>query len=253
MLRDLHRASTGASCVASLLALFLLGLLTACAAPPEPLAGTFQEITVEQAQQRDLTGQRVLWGGTIVTVTPSQNDTCFEIVSRPLDREARPRWTDQTSGRFLGCAQGFYDPAVYSMGREVTVVGTLHPSVVRKIGEHDYRYPQVSVEQLYLWPERVPREIYYAPWPDTFWYPGWGPYGPYGPWLYGPYWSPWIWWSPPLVWPVPPPPPHHGGTHPVTPHPRPHPKPGAHAPSAPRPGSHPGSPGHGGGRPGGQR
>ncbi|HVO22942.1 MAG TPA: Slp family lipoprotein [Candidatus Margulisiibacteriota bacterium] len=259
--RSFHHTVTGASHIAILLAVMML--LSACAAPPAPLAGSFQEITVQQAQQQDLTGQRVRWGGMIVRVTPGQNDTCFEIVSRPLDRAARPRWTDQSSGRFLACAQGFYDPAVYGAGRELTVVGTVQPSVVREIGQYDYRYPQVSVEQLYLWPQRAPNEGYYAPPPGTFGYPEWwesyyGPYyGPYGPWFYEPYWASWMWWSAPIVWPVPPPPPH-GGAHPGTPHPAPHPRPGGHpppgprpgghAPSAPRPGAHPGSPGHGGGQ-----
>jgi outer membrane lipoprotein len=204
-----------------LLALMLPGLLflSACPTPPPPLAGTFPETTVEQAQQKDLTGQRVRWGGTIVTVTPGENDTCFEIVSRPLDAQARPRRTDETSGRFLACAPGFYDPAIYGVGRNVTVVGTLQASVVRKIGEHEYHYPQVSAEEVYLWPERVPAYTYYAPWPDPFWYPGWwGPYGPYAPWFfYEPFWGV---WSPPPVYSAPGPPPQ-GAPHPGGPHPKP--------------------------------
>jgi len=205
MLRNLHRTAMRARCLVILSAFMAPALFTACARPPASLSGAFQEITVEDAQQRDLTGQRVRWGGTIVSVTPSQHDTCFEIVGRPLDREARPRWTDQTSGRFLACAQGFYDPAVYGARREATVVGTLQPSVVRKIGDYDYRYPQVRVERLHLWPERALREVYYTPWPYTFWYGWWGPYGPYGPRFYDPFWDPWL-WSPPVARRVPPPP-----------------------------------------------
>jgi tRNA-splicing ligase RtcB len=84
-----------------------------------------------------------------------------------------------------------------------------------EIIDRDYRYPQVSVENIYLWPERVPRDIYYAPWPELFWYPGWcGLYGPYGPWSHDPYWwGPWIWWGPPLVEPLPHPPARHGASH----------------------------------------
>ncbi len=153
--------------------------LGACAKPPATLSGgPFAEISVLDAQTRDLTGQRVRWGGSIVVTTPEKDATCFEIVSRPLDGEARPRRTDESDGRFLACANGFFDPAVYAAGREVTVVGTLQTPTVRKIGEYEYRYPRVAAEHVFLWPKREPVEAYYVsgPWPDSFWYPFWGPW-----------------------------------------------------------------------------
>ncbi|HVO26584.1 MAG TPA: Slp family lipoprotein [Candidatus Margulisiibacteriota bacterium] len=153
--------------------------LGACAQPPPMLSGgPFSEVSVLDAQARDLTGQRVRWGGSIVATTPEKDETCFEIVSRPLDREARPRRTDESDGRFLACAQGFFDPAVYAAGREATVVGTLETTTVGKIGEYDYRYPRVAAEHVFLWPKREPVEAYYVygPWPDGFWYPLWGPW-----------------------------------------------------------------------------
>lgn len=165
-------------------------MLSACAVPPEPLQGAFREVTVRDAQQQDLTGTRVRWGGIIVSVNPEKEDTCIEIVSRPLDDRTRPRRTDQTFGRFLVCAPGFYDPAVYGKGREVTVIGALQTPVIRKIGEHDYVYPQLTADMIYLWPERERTEMYYPyPYPDPFWYP-WGPW-PYGSWYYRPFWGPW--------------------------------------------------------------
>lgn len=172
----------------------LLVLVSACAKPPAPLAGTYAEISLRDVQQRGLAGQRVRWGGAIVATTPEKDETCFEILQRPLDAQARPRHTDESDGRFIACALGFYDPAVYANGREVTIIGTLQEAQVRKIGEHEYRYPTVAAEKVYLWPqrERSPAYYYYPPWPDPFWYPAWGPW-PYGPsWYYGPpYWGPW--------------------------------------------------------------
>lgn len=162
-------------------------LLGACATPPAVLSGgAFSEVTVEDAQARDLTGERVRWGGSIVATTPGKDQTCFEVVSRPLDGEARPRRTDQSDGRFRACASGFFDPAVYATGREITVVGTLEPATLGKIGEYDYRYPQVSAEHVFLWPKREPVQPYYLyePWPGPFWYP-------YG---YPPWWGPWPYW-----------------------------------------------------------
>lgn len=167
-------------------------VLSACVTPPAPLAGgPFAETTVAQAQGGNLEGQRVRWGGEITTTTTSKDETCFELVSRPLDKQARPRRTDQTDGRFLACAPSFYDPAVYEKGRELTVIGPLQAPTVGKIGEYEYRYPGVAAEKVYLWPKR-PRYAgaYYGPWVYDPWVgPFWYPYGyPYwGPWPYGPW------------------------------------------------------------------
>ncbi len=157
----------------------------ACMRPPELLqGGPFIPVSVAQAQQGKVAGERVRWGGKIVSVEPGKGQTCMEVVSLPLDEQARPLRSDQSEGRFLACAGQFLDPAVYSAGREVTVIGSLQPPEVRKIGDYEYRYPKVLAERIYLWPERQPpREIYYAPWGDPFWDPFWGPprfrYWPY--------------------------------------------------------------------------
>jgi outer membrane lipoprotein len=157
----------------------LMGVLAACATPPPVLSGgTFAELTVQDAQARDLTGQRVRWGGSIVATKPEKDQTCFEVVSRPLDREARPRRTDESDGRFLACAAGFFDPAVYSAGREISVVGTLQAPTVGKIGDYEYRYPRVAAEHVFLWPKRevVQASYYYDPWLTPIWYPVWQPW-----------------------------------------------------------------------------
>lgn len=160
-------------------------LLGGCFKPPTPLAGTFPQISVAEAQRAALSGQRVRWGGMIVGTTPEKEETCFEILARPLNSEARPRRTDESEGRFIACVPGFYDPAVYSKGRELTVVGTLEQPEVRKIGEHEYQYPKVAAETVYLWPRRKESPVYYYPaWSD--WY--WGPW-PYG--YYSPFREPW--------------------------------------------------------------
>src|SRR5512139_2557871 len=106
----------------SVIAVLLLVFLSACAKPPPPLAGTYTEVGLREAQQGGLSGQRVRWGGVIVATTPRKQETCLEILQRPLDAQARPRYTDESDGRFLACAPGFYDPAVYANGREITIV-----------------------------------------------------------------------------------------------------------------------------------
>jgi outer membrane lipoprotein len=152
--------------------LLVLAALAACARPPRNLAGDFPRTTVADAQQASYAGARVRWGGTIASTNPGRDETCIEVVSRPLDRRAHPRDTDVTYGRFRACAPGFYDPQVYGPDREVTVVGTIEGTQPGKVGEYDYPFPRVAIEEIYLWPKPPPYErVYY---PDPLWYPWWG-------------------------------------------------------------------------------
>jgi Slp family outer membrane lipoprotein len=164
-----------------------LPLLAACARVPPTLQGTFPPLTVAQAQAQaeGVTGERVRWGGAIVSTTPQTGETCLEVVSKPLGRTARPLSADDTFGRFIACASGFYDPAVYSPGRDVTVVGTLEKPTTGKVGQYDYSFPRVRAESVYLWPKRELRDVAYYPY--GFWgYPGWG-------WGWGWGWGPPYW------------------------------------------------------------
>ena len=155
--------------------LVALGLLaSACARPPKPLRGTFADITPADAHAKGAIGERVRWGGQIVSTKPGRDETCFEIVSKALEGEARPMNTDETLGRFIACAPGFYDPAIYAPGREVTVTGTLAEPTSHQVGEYEYRYAKVKAETVYLWPRPRERVVYYDPWGDPFWDPYWG-------------------------------------------------------------------------------
>lgn len=163
----------------------LLPLLAACATVPVELGpGSFSNVTLKDAAEGAFKGERVRWGGDIVSATPGKDQTCIEIVSRSLDSTARPDGTSKTTGRFIACAPGFYDPVVYARGREVTVVGTLAAPVVKKIDDYDYRYPVVQATAVHLWP----KEVYYYPPPYPYYYP----------YYYDPFWRPWgprpYWW-----------------------------------------------------------
>jgi len=177
--------------VLRLVLLAWLPLIAACAPRiPPTLQGTFPEVTVAQAQTQNITGERVRWGGEIASTTPQNGQTCFEVVAKPLDRKTRPIATDDSSGRFIACAPGFYDPTIYAPGREVTQVGTLDGTSTAKVGDYDYTFPKVSVETVYLWPKRVPPELaypygYYG-YPGWGWGAGWG-WGWGGPWGGGPF------------------------------------------------------------------
>jgi outer membrane lipoprotein len=141
---------------------FALGL-SACARPPKPLAGEFPPLSVADARE-GAAGIAVRWGGKIVATRPESGRTCLEIVRHPLDGQARPRATDETDGRFVACAPGFYEPALYAAGREVTVVGTVNGVTGGRVGEAEYRFPRVDARAVHLWEER-PESAYYDPGP----------------------------------------------------------------------------------------
>lgn len=159
-----------------------IALLGGCVTIPQPLQGTYANVTTASAQQGGAGGTRVRWGGEIIKTEPGPQQTCFYILSRPLDEQARPvRGTEgDNQGRFVACRNGFYDPEVFTRGRELTVAGTLHGTVSQKVGNFDYAYPRVESDVVYLWPKR---SVY----PAGYYDPYFG--GPFGPGFGNPYWG----------------------------------------------------------------
>lgn len=162
---------------------FIIVLLGACATVPEPLRGEFPALTPQRAANENLNDQRARWGGQIIDTRTEKDQTCFEIIGWSLSDTGRPIPGSSGQGRFLTCAPGFYDPAVYTRGREVTVVGTTNRAETRKIGDYDYRYPRLAADQLYLWPERevYAGDPYYPYYYNSFFYPSFfhGFHGPF--------------------------------------------------------------------------
>jgi outer membrane lipoprotein len=171
------------------LALSILGLatLTACTTIPEQIQGTYSDISPARVEPSAF-GASVRWGGVLIDATNQASSTCFEVLSRGLDKYLRPLQEDRTAGRFIACKAGFHDPEVFAPGREVTLTGTLRNIEVREIDQFNYSYPVVDVKELVLWEPRqevmVIDHMY-----DPFWYPYWGsPYwGGYYPYHWGRY------------------------------------------------------------------
>ncbi|UNU10210.1 Slp family lipoprotein [Xanthomonas translucens] len=155
--------------------------LGACATAPKPLQGQFATVTPRDSVAGQQVGASVRWGGKIIQTKPSQGETCFQILSRPLSASGRPDSdaADASDGRFVACRAGFYDPAVFEPGREVTFIGHVSGYENTRIGEYDYRLPKIDADVVYLWP--VVRQVDVVPA-----YP-YGPYGTWDPW--GPRWG----------------------------------------------------------------
>ncbi|TAJ55648.1 MAG: hypothetical protein EPN60_01400 [Nevskiaceae bacterium] len=138
-----------------------LSLLLGACAPPQALRGEFPKLTPTEASalKAPPEGQKVRWGGVVLSMDNKAEQSCFEILARPLDSSSRPKQSDRNDGRFLACIPGFRDPKAYEGGREVTVVGTLSGSESRQIGEYPYQYPKVAATEVYLWPKPSPEQV----------------------------------------------------------------------------------------------
>ena len=169
-----------------------LALLAGCATIPKPLEGAYTDVSTASAQQGGAGGTRVRWGGEIIKTEPGPQQTCFYLLSRPLDSQARPQAGNagENQGRFVACREGFYDPEEFDRGREITVVGRVTGTDHGKVGQFDYAYPHVDASAVYLWPKRplyVRTPYYYDPWLYGYG-PGWGYFGPG-----------WGYWGPPVI------------------------------------------------------
>jgi outer membrane lipoprotein len=149
-------------------------LFSACTTIPEQLQGTYTEISPARVEP-SVYGSSVLWGGVIIDAKNKENNTCFEILSREMDKYRRPLVEDRTSGRFIACKPGFYDPEVFAKGREVTITGTIRNIEARQIDEFSYRYPVLDIDELVLW--EVRRDVLVYNNYDPFYYPYYWGYG----------------------------------------------------------------------------
>jgi len=158
--------------------------VSACTTVPEQIQGTYANISPARVEPAAF-GQSVRWGGSIIDARVEEDSTCFEVLSRALDKYLRPELSDQTSGRFIACKAGFYDPEVFARGREVTLTGRIRNIEVRQIDDFSYRYPVIDVDQLVLWEVRQEVMVIDHPY-DPFYYPYYwgGPYWGYPPHYY---------------------------------------------------------------------
>jgi len=155
----------------------LTGILSsACTTIPEQLKGEYTPLTPKNTTENDMQTP-VRWGGVLLETRPESEFTCFEILSKQLEKSMRPEVSDQAGGRFIACKPGFYDPEIFDKGREVTLTGKIIYMDVRKVGEYDYHFPVVDIEFMSLWPERVNKVYYdfYGPYRPYYWH-----YPPYG-------------------------------------------------------------------------
>jgi outer membrane lipoprotein len=166
-----------------ILLVFLIFILFSCTSiiAPELKKEITLDVTLAQVQKKpDLFKEKtVMWGGRILRGTNKKEGTLFEILALPLDKKGRPKQVDESFGRFLAIYKGYLDIAIYTKGREITIIGEIKETKIKPIGKFDYKYPLLEARKVHLWkmrPEII--DLYHH----------WWPYPPYPYWYSPPYW-----------------------------------------------------------------
>jgi outer membrane lipoprotein len=128
--------------------------LAACApAPiykPAPDAVSAAPYQVAQTPEQ-FASHQVIWGGRIVGVNNLADHSEVEILAYPLDKSQRPQANDSGNGRFIAVMPGYVEPLDYPAGALMTVNGQLDGSRAGKVGQADYVFPLVQVNQSHVW------------------------------------------------------------------------------------------------------
>jgi outer membrane lipoprotein len=138
----------------SILLLTLISLLAGCASTPKFDVTQVDNTLIPQnvaAEPSAYLGKMVLWGGIILDTRNLSGSTQIELLAYPLSKDQRPLSDNRPLGRFLINKEGFLDPAIYSQGQKVTVLGSVDENQQGKVGESIYSYPVINAEQLQLW------------------------------------------------------------------------------------------------------
>ncbi|MCF6159552.1 MAG: hypothetical protein E3K32_13505 [wastewater metagenome] len=108
-------------------------------------------------------GEMIILSGEIIETKIDKEDTLIVVLQRPAGFRGRPKDAGTSAGRFLALVDHYLDPFIYRQGREITIGGRIEGTRALPLGETQYVYPVIHVEDLYLWP--IERD-YYRPYPS---------------------------------------------------------------------------------------
>lgn len=129
-------------------------ILSACATPVLDLSSVDKNLTYAAARNSFsvFKDKNALWGGTLLAGTNLKQTTELEILAYPLDDYAEQIKNSNSFGRFKAIYKGYLELGEYSKDRRVTVVGRLVSLEKGMVGESEYLYPVLLIEQIKLWP-----------------------------------------------------------------------------------------------------
>jgi outer membrane lipoprotein len=111
-------------------------------------AVTFAEVKASPDAHK---GKTLLLGGVIVGLGVEAQGSTLEVFRWKLDRWGEPIAVDEQAGRFLAVTDRLLDPALYDVGRLVTLTGTVEGQETRPLGPVDYTYPVFRIGETYVW------------------------------------------------------------------------------------------------------
>jgi len=132
-------------------------LLSACATttiPSDVLTGVDPAISFQKFSENPeaFTGKTIVLGGEILITENQPGKTQLIVLQHELDGDLKPLDNDPSKGRFIVVAPEFLDPAIYTKGRRITIVGTVAGGETRQLNGIPYLYPVMEKRYLYLWP-----------------------------------------------------------------------------------------------------
>lgn len=101
-------------------------------------------------------GSEVIWGGRVVGVHNFSDHSEIEMLDFTLDSSQRPQVDQTAGGRFIALMPGYVESMDYPPDTLLTLRGHVEGSRAGKVGEADYTFPVVRVDQSHRWtPEEM--------------------------------------------------------------------------------------------------
>lgn len=138
-----------------IMSLLSLSLLVACSymapsikPPPEGDLSLQQVMTDIHSH----TGKRVRWGGKIIAVENSEQQSEIQVVQFPLNRTGRPDDSSNSEGRFIVRSSSFLDPEVYKSDSFITVLGEIVDQKTITVDKKQLVLPVITMSKEQRWP-----------------------------------------------------------------------------------------------------
>jgi outer membrane lipoprotein len=101
-------------------------------------------------------GKLVVVGGEVLKAKGLREGTQLEVLQLPLGAHQRPAdERTRSQGRFLALHAESVDPAKFTDGTPITIVGEVTGSATKRLDETEYRYPTLDVKHLHVWTKRI--------------------------------------------------------------------------------------------------
>jgi len=114
-------------------------------------------------------GEIIIVSGVIIEAKNTPKGTELKVLQQPGGYRGRPKDVDYSEGRFIALDKRLLDVEIYNKGREVTIAGRIQGKKNRLLGEIEYTYPFLLIEELHLWTVTRKHDYYY-PYPYPYHY-----------------------------------------------------------------------------------